>query len=528
MKRKSRVLAWLMAFVAIVSVASGCKKKADNSSRSLEIYAANFGYGYEWLNDMAKLFMEQDWVKEKYPDLKIPLPVEHNSARSYATDKILQGETNTIDLFFAITSGTDKFESTYGGNKPYFEELSSVYNSRIPGENRTFADKMDDNFLKMNTYTKLSGDKAFYSVPWVSGMQGMLYNKTKFDEYGYKIPNTTDELYALCEKMVAEGRTPFVFTSKENYWTCMMFLIWWAQYEGNENYSNFYQGIVEKEDKKVMSREVFAQKGRLRSLEVIEKLITYPTKFIHPNVNTLSFAQAQSKFLLGEALMMPNGDWFEREMSNTRKEDGITDVFTFMKSPVISKITEKLEDRSMSDEKLSLVIKAVDEGRTSFEGVSEKDFAKIKEARLLILPVGNHTAMIPAYSTAKDVAEDFLLFLGSDKANECFIRSTNGASMPFEYNVEKKKGDLYNSLPDIQKARLKMQSDAIYMLNENTYAGVYYGGIARFSGARTNVERLFTAQSGNDRKTAREIFDEEIANWDDNRWDNALENMGLK
>ena len=267
-------------------------------------------------------------------------------------------------------------------------------------------------------------------------MQGMLYNKTLFTELNLTEPNTTNELYELCEKLVDAGQTPFIFTSKENYWTCMMFLIWWAQYEGIDDYCNFYQGIVEEDGVKSYSKDIFKQTGRLRSLEVIEDLITYPTDFIHDDVNTLSFTQAQAKFLLRQGAMMPNGDWFETEMTKTAEQDNITDVFTFMKTPVISSIVETLEDKTMSDKTLSDVVAAVDNEQTSYPGVSENDFAAIKAARRLILPVGNHTAMIPAYSTAKEAAKDFLLFLATDKANEVFIKSTNGASMPFDYNIE--------------------------------------------------------------------------------------------
>lgn len=508
---------------------SGCNQKVDNSENTLEIYVADFGYGYKWLNDIIDAFKEQSWVQEKYPNLNIP-SVRHNSTRSWAIDRIQAGESNTVDLFFSVTTGNGVFESTYGKNQPYFEDLSSLYEQTVPGEDVTFAEKMDDNFLTMSTYQKLDGTTTYYCVPWVSGMQGMVYNQTMFEEMGIEVPRTTDELFELCDTIVSKGEIPFIFTSKENYWTCMMFLLWWCQYEGLENYSYFYQGIVEEDGLKSMSSDVFKQQGRLRSLEVLESLLMYPdhASFYHPEVNTLSFTQAQSKFLLGQGCMMPNGDWIETEMTKAINSDHVTDVFTFMKTPVISSIVEQLEDKNMTDETLSAVIAAIDDGKTSYPGVSEKDYAKIVEARNLVLPVGNHTAMIPAYSTAKDVAKDFLLFMATDEANEIFTRATNGASMPFKYDVEEQNPALYASLPQLQKTRLDMQKDAIFMLNENTYSAVYYGGISRLSGTRTNLEVLFTAKNEDDRMTAREIYDAEIAYWDTTRWNSVLLNMGLK
>ncbi len=523
---KKLVVILLASLLAFCGMLGGCKKKFSNDDNSLEIYVADFGYGYEWIYDLLDDFASQTEIKEKYPNFKYH--VSSNTSRTQALDRILQGETNTVDLFFSITTAADKYESTYSGGKPYFEDLSELYATKVPGEDITFAEKLDDNFLKMSTFTRLNGTTSYYAVPWVAGMQGMLYNKTVFNALGIEVPNTTDELYKVCEEIVEKGRTPFIFSSKENYWTCMMFLLWWAQYEGAENYANFYQGIVEENGRKTMSRDVFRQTGRLRALETIESLIFYPTEFIHDNVNTLVFTQAQAKFLIGEGLMMPNGDWFETEMSKTKEEDEITDVFTFMKTPVISSITEKLEDKDMTDETLSAVIDAIDAGATEFEGVSEADFAKIYEARKLVLPVGNHNAFVPAYATAKELAKDFLLYLATDRANYLFIKATNGASLPFEYDVEEKAPELYASLPDIQKDRLDMQSDAIFMMNENTYSAVYYGGISRFTGDRTNVESLMTVQNKSYQKTAREIYDDEIAYWTADRWDSVLENMGLK
>lgn len=531
---KKLVVIFLAALMAACGMLSGCKKRFSNDDNSLEIYVANFGYGYEWIYDLLDDFGSQPEIQQKYPNFKYD--VSSNTSRTQALDKILQGETNTVDLFFSITTAADKYESTYSGGKPYFEDLSDLYATQVPGEDVTFEEKLDDNFLKMSTFTRLDGTTTYYAVPWVAGMQGMLYNKSAFERLGIEVPNTTVDLYKVCEQIVAKGETPFVFSSKENYWTCMMFLLWWAQYEGAENYANFYQGIVEENGKKTMSRDVFRQTGRLRSLEVIQSLIYYPTDFIHENVNTLVFTQAQAKFLIGEGLMMPNGDWFETEMSKTKEEDNVTDVFTFMKTPVISSITEKLENKDMSDETLSAIIDAIDSGATKKEdlpeelasSVSENDFAKIYEARKLVLPVGNHNAFVPAYATAKELAKDFLLYLATDRANYLFIEATNGASMPFKYDVEEKAPELYASLPDIQKDRLDMQSDAIFMMNENTYAAVYYGGISRFTGDRTSVESLMTVKNSSYQKTAQQIYDDEIAYWTADRWDSVLENMGLK
>lgn len=81
-KHLGRLCAIACALALCVPVA-GCGNGADpNSSNTLDIFIGNFGYGYEWLEDQIELFKQQDWVKEKYPDLVIPAP-KNNSERNY-------------------------------------------------------------------------------------------------------------------------------------------------------------------------------------------------------------------------------------------------------------------------------------------------------------------------------------------------------------------------------------------------------------------------------------------------------------
>ena len=147
---KTATMAVLCAAIAGATLLSaGCgKKKADNNPQTLEVYIWNAGYGDQWVKPMLEAFGNQEWVKEKYPEYKYD--VVSNDQQNFGESRINQGENNTIDLFFAVASGADKYESTYGNNQPYFENLTSVYSAIVPGENVTFAEKLDDNFLKMN------------------------------------------------------------------------------------------------------------------------------------------------------------------------------------------------------------------------------------------------------------------------------------------------------------------------------------------------------------------------------------------
>lgn len=59
-----------------------------------------------------------------------------------------------------------------------------------------------------------------YGVPYVANAAGILYNRDMFKEHGWEIPETWDELMALCEEIESEGIQPFYFGFKDT-WTCL-------------------------------------------------------------------------------------------------------------------------------------------------------------------------------------------------------------------------------------------------------------------------------------------------------------------
>lgn len=59
-----------------------------------------------------------------------------------------------------------------------------------------------------------------YGVPYVANAAGILYNRDMFQEHGWEIPETWDELLALCEQIKSEGIQPLYFGFKDT-WTCL-------------------------------------------------------------------------------------------------------------------------------------------------------------------------------------------------------------------------------------------------------------------------------------------------------------------
>ena len=59
-----------------------------------------------------------------------------------------------------------------------------------------------------------------YGVPYVANAAGILYNRDMFEEHGWEIPESWDELMTLCEEIEAEGILPFYFGFRDT-WTCL-------------------------------------------------------------------------------------------------------------------------------------------------------------------------------------------------------------------------------------------------------------------------------------------------------------------
>lgn len=534
-KNMKKTVALSVAAISAFSclAATGCGNKVRDDDQYLQIFVADFGYGYEWIDDMIAKFKEQDYIKEKYPNLDISY--DKNSMETYTEDTIVSRGT-TIDLFFSANSCFASIDQKDKNGNSAFEDLSAVYEATVPGEDITVEAKMNKTFKANSVFVNKDGDEKMYTMPWVAGTMGLLYNQTLMESYygkDYVLPVTTNELSVLADDIrLNKGNAPFMFSAAAGYWDCSIYLIWWAQYEGMSSYTNFWEGLDSNGDP---TSNIFKQQGRLESLEVLNGLIGFKNENgvevtnSHDMVTDLNYRQAQARYKNGAGVFMPNGDWFLNEMAGQGSDDS---VITFMKTPVISSIVEKLQYRNgteyMSDEMLAEVVKAVDAGATEYAGVSAQDFARIKEARNMAYPLGGHGAYIPSYSSSKALAKDFLIFMATDDCCESFIRTTGGSSMPFEYDVETKNPELYSSLPQLAKDRLAIAKTATYIPNGLNYKLFYYGGVRYIN--RTGVlEVAFCATNEKDRKTPQSIFDADYDYYSKNEeanWQSVLTNMG--
>ena len=150
-------------------------------------------------------------------------------------------------------------------------------------------------------------------MPWISGMGGIIYNK-KVWKSTWEMPNTTDELVALCATIKSETYTPMIYCLDDSFWffPCET---WFAQYEGLSGVDAFWNGYDENGER--YTAEILLTKGLLEAYEVVESLLNDGRGFMDSRSKTDDFTTVQTYFLESEnkIAMMPNGDWIQREMS---------------------------------------------------------------------------------------------------------------------------------------------------------------------------------------------------------------------
>lgn len=67
-----------------------------------------------------------------------------------------------------------------------------------------------DSWVKLGTYKGQDGAEGFYAFPYKADLKSLVwYSPDNFDEAGYEVPKTMEDLKALTEQIVADGGTPW-------------------------------------------------------------------------------------------------------------------------------------------------------------------------------------------------------------------------------------------------------------------------------------------------------------------------------
>ena len=479
-----------LALTLSMSCFVGCGQPPREADQKLEVFIANRGYGIAGVTAALNAFAEQDWVKEKYPNLEIPKPIDER-APQYGIKKIQAPSTNQFDLIFVIEDLAQFFGKNSKGESQLVD-ITDVYKSEVPNEGGiTLEQKLDPSFLQYVQYTPRGSDIIeYYDVPWCTGYTGIVYNPRIFRNYVEHDPRTTREFLDLLIKIkngdTIEPKPAGVTDAQWNLQNCgnvegyalapcggasydsYMYETWWAQYDGYKSYHDFWDGYYEDGLGRYQSEKVFEQEGRKYSLRVLEEMLSFENAYYDLGLSEYDFMVGQATFLKGEYALTNCADWFDSEMKSTREamiaeyEAGVAGAMMpenllVLKAPIVSDIVNKLkyrnsDDSFMTDAQLSFLIDCIDkemafaDAKAAFEVVYPKtegnsktelkaaDYTRLLEARA-IYDTGamGHTFCIPSVSNSIDVAKDFIRFFATDVCQLAYMEATEGQNIPFTF-----------------------------------------------------------------------------------------------
>ena len=492
---KKKVITWGLVLILLAQILTGCNNQAADPSTnggkgdSLKLAIVAKGYGDEFLKELATAYQEKTGVKTEI--------VKSSADSSWVSAQLLSGaKLNDVDLYFDINNGAMLYVATKNyleGYERAFVDLSDIYDEVPAGydTDKTLEELVGEYALRSVTWDlddEGYGDGKQYFVSYATAMEGLMYNVDLFEKYNLSLPKTTNEFFALLDKIkTINGGTyavndagrkiyPYTYSGKANY-SNMIARVWWAQYDGLSAYYNVWKGQDASGKYTVDSQKPL---GKLSAMQHVSKLLAYDSGYTAETCYDQNFTTAQVLFLDNQAFMTTTGDWIEREMSGNFDSSQLN--ISFMRIPVNSDIIKKC-DSITTDAQLAEAVAYVDGDvaeKPSF--LSDADLARVKEARSIYSCEANqHIAYIPAYSNMVDEAKDFLRFMLSKEGQEIMLEKAYGNMSPLYVDVT--KFDQYASLAPLQKSKyeLMLNGSGLSFVGENRSHPVSYaGGILDF------------------------------------------------
>lgn len=375
---------------------TGCNRGVQRGENELYICVYDGGYGTEWIAKVADDYSKKTGVKVNW------------KADQTILDRMdSEIENPNSDIYMSHDIRWQEYAEAH-----QLEVLDDLYESEVEGTGKTFKQRLCQGAEEVS---KLE-DGHYYKVCYTQGAGGFVYNKTMFEENGWTVPTTYDELKTLCQTIVnahlmtddLETIVPIAWSGadREYYWDYIVYE-WWAQLGGAEAI-NKYKAYMGDDGKYNSGYQVYNpatnHKEFVQAYKLWHELIAQNQTFSNENPQSTKLVEVNSKFATGQAAMIPYAQWAKYEI---QKNSGIQLNFdiAMMKTPKV----------------------AGAKGDFNFNvGFGDS----------IIIP-----SAVPEAS--KEIAKDFLRYLAGKEACKTFVDKARGAFLAFDYSIVD-LGDLLN------------------------------------------------------------------------------------
>lgn len=456
------------------------RKSSDEfSDKVLNIKFFNGGYGSAWIERMEEEF-EAD-----YPGIDVKLSASENSADFQSLLKgELEGDPEDIYICHDIAW------ETLGGVDHLLADLTEdLYEATI------YTDTKNDNtairFKDLLTPASLQSaafNGRYYKVAQVQGAGGILYNKTMFDEKGWQIPNTYEELTALCEQIYNEGKgvAPFLVAGTEGYLWDSLIYDWFIQIAGEEEYTRMLEG----NDKECWNPDVYPY-HKMAYQYWYDLFVKNKDKYMLKGFEGINNIMANAVFLAGKAAMMPATAWAVNELGSDLLQEANIDV-GLIPTPYVK------------------------EAKKDAEG----NFIRV------CYDVAGRDSIVVAERGNKALAVEFLKWMSETENALIFPEEVSGMLLGFKYEINDLLNDKYCSLT--------WDRDMFKLLGETTFRSTGYSTNPMFVLKLVSTYpienyylKCFTTFGTASQVTPDSVFDTAWAEVDD-KWDTWRYEAGLE
>ncbi len=309
MKAK-KIVSMLLAAAMVLGLAAcgGSSDSGDSGSgdgKTLKVAAVETAYGQDMWKDVCAAFEEAN------PGVTVELTID-KKLEDVITPQMKSGEYPDV-ILRAVGAEPGLTETFIKDNN--LVELTDVLDMTVPGEDVTVKEKILPGFVE-NSIVNPYGDGKTYLMPMFYGPCGLFYNQGLFDEKGWEVPATWDEMWELGDQVKAEGMSLFTYPT-----TGYFDAFFYALLHETMGADDFQKALKYEEG-------IWDTDGAQQAFDIVAKLAEYTEPTTPANANDNDFRKNQQLVLDNKALFMPNGNWVIGEMADAPRADGFEWGFT--------------------------------------------------------------------------------------------------------------------------------------------------------------------------------------------------------
>lgn len=235
------------------------------------------------------------------------LVAEYNSAQDEVRVEIDTSGVDVVSASFVRGNPPDIMLANYNMEIARFVQRCTL--SDLAGTDAAASTREDLQPL-LDQYGFCEGRTS--ALPYSVMAASVIYNEEIFAANGLEIPQTWDELIAVCEQLKAAGVTPFYATFKDD-WTVGQ---GWYDYAlgGSIAVIDFYEQLADEgadvgPDSAVSFQNDFA--------EPIERMLQLTENYVNEDASSRGYGDGNLAFSKGEAAMYLQGPWAFSEIAKT-------------------------------------------------------------------------------------------------------------------------------------------------------------------------------------------------------------------